>query len=108
MNKFDFIEDKNRNIIRTNAFKIFDNKDELSKKLRNTKLCKYIERGEKCPRPPGTCRFAHRNVEIEKQNCFFGYTCKFKNSKTKRCPFVHPQDDKIVQIKSCKLSVINI
>ena len=89
------------NIQRSNAFYCLKNKKNISKKLFKTKMCMYVEiqtnqYGKKtfinnCMRPH--CHFAHTENELNCAECVFGETCKFKNSKTRPCTFLHPGED---------------
>jgi len=103
-------EDRNRNVTenlfmeniqRSNAFYCLKNKRNISKKLFKTKMCMYVDvqvdrHGNKtyvnnCMRP--NCHFAHTENELNCAECVFGETCKFKNSKTRPCTFLHPGED---------------
>lgn len=80
------------NATRTVAFKLFEDeyKAQRTKRLKFTKMCNYAKQGKKCPRKKGTCLFAHSKEQLKKQFCFFGDSCKFKDSKCRPCPFYHP------------------
>ena len=86
------------NIKRSNAFFCLKNKKNISKKLFKTKMCMYVntthdDNGNtiytnNCTRP--NCHFAHTKEELNCAECVFGETCKFKDSKTRPCTFLHP------------------
>jgi hypothetical protein len=88
------------NIQRSNAFYCLKNKKNISKKLFKTKMCMYVSKSSddngnityinNCIRP--NCHFAHSEDELNCAECVFGDTCKFKNSKTRPCTFLHPTE----------------
>jgi len=89
------------NVQRSNAFFCLKNKKNISKRLFKTKMCMYVEVQtdrynnktyiNNCMRP--SCHFAHAEKELNCAECVFGDTCKFKDSKTRPCTFIHPDED---------------
>jgi len=63
-------------------------------------MCMYVSKSSddngnityinNCIRP--NCHFAHSEDELNCAECVFGDTCKFKNSKTRPCTFLHPTE----------------
>jgi hypothetical protein len=88
------------NIKRSKAFFCLKNKRNISKKLFKTKMCMYVNIStdennnikyiNNCNRP--NCHFAHTKDELNCAECVFGETCKFKDSKTRPCTFLHPSE----------------
>lgn len=89
------------NVQRSNAFYCLKNKKNISKKLFKTKMCMFVtldidQNGKhhyinNCKRE--NCHFAHTKEELNSAKCVFGNTCKYKNSKTRPCTFLHPGED---------------
>jgi len=86
--------------VRTQAFQIFSNKDEMEKKLLRTKLCRSV--GTDYPCPHGSrCRFAHSPDELEISTCIFGVHCRnvtryngryYSKNVQQRCDRLHPNE----------------
>jgi len=85
---------KAKKIMREQAMKEKMEKELLMEAKRNTVMCKFAERGEKCPRQPGTCFFAHSKEELVVPNCRYGIECRYKD---KGCRFAHPKEVKITE-----------
>lgn len=89
------------NVQRSNAFFCLKNKKNISKRLFKTKMCMYVDIQvdqynnktyvNNCMRP--NCHFAHTEKELNRAECVFGDTCKFKDSKTRPCTFIHPGEN---------------
>jgi hypothetical protein len=65
--------------------------------LRNIKLTSWLDRTKMCPRLEKygecrieKCRYAHTRNELKLTYCIFGEKCKYKDSKTRPCTYIHP------------------
>ena len=75
---------------RTSVFETIKNNKRYSKALKNTKMCHNIYRYGRCDRM--RCMFAHSEDELCFVNCIFGNNCRFQDTKTRKCPFLHPNE----------------
>ena len=64
---------------------------EFSKSLEKTKICRNIARYGKCTRD--VCTYAHSLDELRPKKCIFGDECKYIESKTRSCRYIHPSED---------------
>jgi hypothetical protein len=80
--------------IRSKGFEALADKSIMINKLKGTRMCSFVVQGKKCPRPEGTCWFAHDEKELILTPCFFGEACRNLKSKTKKCIYRHPQETK--------------
>lgn len=64
---------------------------EFSKSLEKTKICRNIARYGKCTRD--VCTYAHSLDELRPKKCIFGDECKYIESKTRSCRYIHPCED---------------
>ena len=87
---------------RTKAFEKLGDKQELSRGLFKTRMCRSATTGEACPHGE-SCRFAHTRSELVLASCFFGARCQFVkqgrngnwyNSGVKRCNHTHPDESR--------------
>ena len=90
-------ENKDR---RTEAFDNLSNKDNLTKSLFKTSLCRSIFKKEPCPHGE-SCRFAHSIQELRTSSCLFGGDCRFvkfstqwNNIGNKVCTHIHPDEER--------------
>ena len=58
--------------------------EDNTKRLKNTRMCKFILDKGKCPRLK--CNFAHTLDELETVSCLFDGNCKFKDNE---CTYFH-------------------
>ena len=93
------IDNNKPKLDRNKSFNILADKDKIKNKLKYSKLCLYIEKGEKCPYK--NCNFAHDIKQLNIIDCIFGCNCKYiKNnnytytnlSKTTLCKFKHEKE----------------
>ena len=99
---------------RTNAFGELVDKSNRDDRLYKTRSCRNFEKGN-CYRGD-KCNFAHGKGELRVAKCVFDdglNCCKFKNSKSKPCPFIHSGetiDDvntRVQKLKGKKEFVVN-
>ncbi len=64
---------------------------EFSKSLEKTKMCRNIARYGNCTRD--VCTYAHSLEELRPKKCIFGDECKYIDSKTRSCRYIHPFED---------------
>jgi len=74
---------------RRKVFQMMGDKKKMAAKLTKTKMCKF---GKKCRRR--VCNFAHTLEELQPAKCLFGTKCRFIHSKTKKCCFLHPGENR--------------
>lgn len=71
---------------RTECFDLLSDKDQMSKRLVKTKICRNLGKYGKCTRE--VCHFAHTPKELKDAECVFGKNCR----KRKNCTFKHADE----------------
>ena len=84
-----FSETKRYMMNRSQAFELIRNM-KLTSWLERTKMCPHLQKHGECRNK--NCRYAHTKNELKLAACVFGTECIYKNSKTRPCTYIHPDE----------------